>query len=53
MNVCILKEKNFIKSVEIKNIDDREHYIKNYDFDNYYAIDWEFFEKAVDSLENR
>lgn len=53
ISVCILKEKNFLKSVEIKNEEDREHYMKNYDFDNYYAIDWEFFENAVKKLENR
>ncbi len=47
-----MKEKNFLKSVEIKNNEDREHYMKTYDFDNYYAIDWQFFEKAVNKLEN-
>lgn len=48
--MSVLKEKNFYKTVDIKNLEDRKHYIKNYDFDNFYAVDWEFFENAVDSL---
>ena len=32
--VCTLKEKNFLKSVDIQNEKDRENYMKNYDFDN-------------------
>jgi uridine kinase len=53
VSVCVLKEKNFFKSVEIKNTEDREHYLKNYDFDTFWAIDWEFFESAVENLKNR
>jgi uridine kinase len=53
VSVCVLKEKNFFKSVEIQNPQDREHYLKNYDFDNFWAIDWDFFETAVDSLKAR
>jgi|JI9StandDraft_1071089.scaffolds.fasta_scaffold09504_1 uridine kinase len=50
ISVCVLKEKNFFKSVEIQNVQDRKHYLKNYDFDTFWAIDWDFFESAVENL---
>lgn len=53
ISVCILKEKNFLKNVEITNEEDRENYLKNYDFDNPNAVDWELFEKAAHILEQR
>lgn len=53
VNVCVLKEKNFLKEINIQNPEDREQYIKNYDFDSYFAVDWELFEHAINSLRKR
>lgn len=48
-----MKEKNFFKSVNIPNQEDRENYIKNFDFDNYWAIEWDLFENAVENLKQK
>jgi len=45
----ILKEKNFLKQLNLEQMDEEQKrlYIKNYDFDNPHAIDWELFREAV------
>jgi uridine kinase len=53
ISVCILKEKNFLKSFSINNEEDMEKYLINYDFDNPDAIDWDFFKRAINNLEMR
>lgn len=53
ISVCMLKEKNFLKNLEISENIDRESFLKSYDFDNPDAVDWELFEKAASTLEQR
>lgn len=53
IRICVLKEKNFLKQLELSKDVDREVCLKNYDFDSPDAIDWQLFEKAASILEQR
>lgn len=48
-----IKEKNFLKSIEVEDELQRKTYLKNYDFDSHGAIDWELFKKCVSFLEKK
>ena len=53
IKICVLKEKNFLNNLDIGNQTNKESYLMNYDFDNPSAVDWELFEKAANTLEQR
>ena len=48
-----IKEKNFLRSVDIKDEEERIKFLKNYDFDSKSAVDWDLFYKCLQNLEER
>lgn len=44
LTVSILKERNFMKPISIKDEGDRANYVKTYNFDSPEAIDFDLFE---------
>ena len=48
-----IKEKNFLRSVDIIDEIERVKFLKNYDFDSKSAVDWDLFQKCVEHLEQR
>jgi uridine kinase len=51
LKISRIKEKNFLKAINIEDDENRMKYLHNYDFDSTSAIDWDLFKKCVNFIE--